>query len=186
MYNPNKKELILKAIDIVNSDVIQGATSFIIKRAANNNIELFLEFLENISEQAWDPETYDSAVKTYSKELIDISKEIFPPKSDYPFLKINEDKIKGGLSDKLTLKDIGKKFKVKLEDLEKELKMGIEVETEHTKDKNKAKEIAMDHLTEFPDYYTRIKKMEKSADKKWGSIKEFIKTNLRESLKNKA
>jgi hypothetical protein len=64
--------------------------------------------------------------------------------------------------------------------------MGIEVESEHTKDKTKAKEIAMDHLTEFPDYYTRIKKMEKSADKKWGSIKEFIKTSLKENLKNKA
>jgi hypothetical protein len=28
-----------------------------------------------------------------------------------------------------------------------------------------AKEIAMDHLAEFPDYYTRLDKMEKEAEK---------------------
>ena len=45
-----------------------------------------------------------------------------------------------------------------------ELLMGIEVEQEHTRDKMTALEISMDHLEEFPDYYTRLNKMEKEAE----------------------
>lgn len=41
-----------------------------------------------------------------------------------------------------------------------ELRMGIEVEYEHTTDEETAKRIALDHLAELPDYYTRLKKME--------------------------
>lgn len=44
-----------------------------------------------------------------------------------------------------------------------QLAMGIKVEMEHTKDKTVAKQIAMDHLTEIPDYYTRLEKMEDEA-----------------------
>lgn len=47
----------------------------------------------------------------------------------------------------------------------KQLKMGIKVEMEHTDDKNVATKIALDHLKEFPDYYTRLINMEKSAKK---------------------
>lgn len=42
----------------------------------------------------------------------------------------------------------------------KQLKMGIEVEYEHTDDPKIAKAIAKDHLAECSDYYTRLKKME--------------------------
>lgn len=56
----------------------------------------------------------------------------------------------------------------------RQLKMGIKVEKEHAKTvanikkgtKNPFKQIAMDHLKEIPDYYTRLSKMEKSAKKK--------------------
>ena len=51
----------------------------------------------------------------------------------------------------------------------KELKMGIKVEYEHTTDSEVAKRIALDHLAEIPDYYTRLAKMEaegKAAKKK--------------------
>ncbi len=41
-----------------------------------------------------------------------------------------------------------------------ELKMGIEVEKEHTPDEDVAKRISLDHLSELSDYYTRLKKME--------------------------
>jgi len=47
-----------------------------------------------------------------------------------------------------------------------ELKMGIEVEKEHVPNLEIAKEIAKDHLAEIPDYYTRLKKMEKQAENK--------------------
>ena len=49
---------------------------------------------------------------------------------------------------------------------QKELEMGIEVEKEHTTDKEIAKRIALDHLAEISDYYTRLKKMEEEGKKK--------------------
>jgi hypothetical protein len=45
----------------------------------------------------------------------------------------------------------------------KELEMGIKVELEHTDSKEEAKTIALDHLAEFSDYYTRLLKMEEEA-----------------------
>lgn len=42
----------------------------------------------------------------------------------------------------------------------KELEMGIKVELEHTNCPLIAERIAMDHLAEISDYYTRLKKME--------------------------
>lgn len=41
---------------------------------------------------------------------------------------------------------------------------GIEVEMEHTDDPRVALEIAMDHLEELPDYYTRLDTMEKEGE----------------------
>ena len=55
----------------------------------------------------------------------------------------------------------------------KQIAMGMKVEKEHTPDPKKRKEIAMDHLTEFPKYYTALDKMEKSMKKK-----AFIKTAI--------
>ena len=45
----------------------------------------------------------------------------------------------------------------------KELVMGIEVEKEHLPYPSIAEKIAKDHLAEIPDYYTRLKKMEKEG-----------------------
>ena len=44
-----------------------------------------------------------------------------------------------------------------------QLEMGIKIEMEHTDDPSVAKIIALDHLSEIPDYYTRLKKMEEDA-----------------------
>jgi hypothetical protein len=104
---------------------------------------------------------------------------------------MKEDKIKGGKADNKSVKDIAKKFGVTVAKINKELKMGIEVEYEHTNSENMAKEIAMDHLMEIPDYYTRLKKMEKEGESKWKkrekkideSIKDYISDLLRINLK---
>ena len=48
-----------------------------------------------------------------------------------------------------------------------QLKIGIKIEQEHTKNLDKARMIAKDHLDEIPDYYTRLVKMEEEAKKKW-------------------
>lgn len=81
---------------------------------------------------------------------------------------INEElnKIVGGKADNLTLSDIAKKHKVSLESLESQIKKGIKVEREHTNSDSLAREIAKDHLFEIPDYYDRLDKMEKGAEKK--------------------
>ena len=46
---------------------------------------------------------------------------------------------------------------------QEELKKGIQIEYEHTKSTFLAMRIAMDHLAEIPDYYTRLIKMENDA-----------------------
>lgn len=67
-----------------------------------------------------------------------------------------EDKIS-----KYLLKKVGKHNDIPDSEFDpKQLAMGIEVELEHTKDRKVAKNIAKDHLSELPDYYTRLKKME--------------------------
>ncbi len=47
----------------------------------------------------------------------------------------------------------------------KELQMGIKIELEHSECTQIAKKIALDHLSELSDYYTRLNKMEKEAEK---------------------
>ena len=85
-----------------------------------------------------------------------------------------ENKLKGGKADKRTLKDVAKKHtppkgdfytrmyyvNAKEEELKSQLKKGIKVEMEHTKDEDKAREIALDHLWEDPKYYQKLKKIE--------------------------
>lgn len=80
---------------------------------------------------------------------------------------INEqlDLISGGKSDDMSVEVIAHKHKVSVKQIKDQIKKGIEVELEHTDDKNIAREIAKDHLFEFPDYYDRLIKMEKKAEK---------------------
>ena len=76
-----------------------------------------------------------------------------------------EEKLEGGLADKKTVEDIAKKHKLDVEVIKKHLNDGIKVEMEHTNLKTKAKEIAMDHIFEDPNYYTKLKKMETKESK---------------------
>ena len=55
---------------------------------------------------------------------------------------------------------IAKKHGVTVSQIKKQLQKGIKVEFEHTTNEAKAKEIALDHLLEFPDYYDRLEKAE--------------------------
>jgi hypothetical protein len=87
---------------------------------------------------------------------------------------VREEVLKGGKADKKTLLDLAKKHayddstdsttKERINKVHKELKSqltkGIKVELEHTNNKSKAEEIAMDHLSEDPKYYDKLKKVE--------------------------
>ena len=46
-----------------------------------------------------------------------------------------------------------------------QLRAGVKVEKEHTDDPKIAKQIAKAHLSESPDYYKYLKKMEKCMEK---------------------
>lgn len=99
-----------------------------------------------------------------------------------------KNKIKGGKADKLSLQQIADKFDVSLEKIKTQVEKGIGVEMEHTTDKEKATEIATDHISEFPDYYDRLEKMEKKAAKEFKpsntteNTKTLIKRLIRENL----
>lgn len=88
--------------------------------------------------------------------------------------KLNEEKIEGGKGDRKTLQDIADLHGVELSEIEKEFEVGVKVEMEHG-NKEKAEEIAKDHLTKNPKYYSQPMK------KDWGKI-EISKENIQKSL----
>jgi len=68
-----------------------------------------------------------------------------------------KDMIPGGKSDNMTLSQIAKKHGVSLSDIQKEFEMGMKVESEHSDNIEKKKEVTMDHLFDNPKYYTKLK-----------------------------
>ena len=57
-------------------------------------------------------------------------------------------------SDGMSEEDLAEKHDVDVKDIKKEINVGIKIEMEHTDSKKVAKEIAMDHISEYADYYT--------------------------------
>jgi len=91
-----------------------------------------------------------------TEQHLDVGESVFPTYVGMQQRQIHEatEHLKGGRGD-------GK------QDVEfdpKELAMGVAIEREHTNNTLTAKEIAKDHLSEIPDYYTRLKNMEAQAD----------------------
>ena len=98
----------------------------------------------------------------------------YKPTTNVPTVRESKEVLKGGKADKKTLLDLAKKHayddstdsttKERINKVHKELKnqltKGIKVELEHTNNKSKAEEIAMDHLSEDPKYYDKLKKVE--------------------------
>lgn len=56
---------------------------------------------------------------------------------------------------------IARKHNVPLEQITAALQQGIEIEKEHTNKIAVARKIALAHLDELPDYYEKLKKVEK-------------------------
>lgn len=109
------------------------------------------------------------------KESIDCDNPKGFSQKSYCKSKLKESEIiPGGLSSGKTLKDLAKMHshsdgdEVKSEvtkmysHLKDQLKKGTKIEMEHTNQVNKAREIAMDHLYEDPNYYTKLEKIEAS------------------------
>jgi len=75
-----------------------------------------------------------------------------------------------------TVQQIAKKHRLSVSFIQKQLDMGEKIEHEHTKNHELAREIALQHLDEIPDYYTRLKKMEADAKKHHKKFKD-VKIN---------
>ena len=69
--------------------------------------------------------------------------------------------------------NLGKKYNVK------QLKIGEQVELEHTCSRSKARRIAKDHLSEHENYYKELQKMEKALDK--GKRNTRVKFNVKKA-----
>ena len=78
-----------------------------------------------------------------------------------------------------TPEQIAKKHRLEVSFIEKQLKIGEPIEHEHTKDHKLAMEIALQHLDEIPDYYTRLLKMEKDAKKEHRKKFKDVNEDLR-------
>jgi hypothetical protein len=87
-------------------------------------------------------------------------------KSTSPFNEMHE------VKSHKSVEQIAKKHRLEVSFIKKQLEMGIPIEHEHTRDKDLATDIALQHLDEIPDYYTRLKKMESDAKKEHKKFKD--------------
>jgi len=118
------------------------------------------------------PSLYQRARGLLGKPRTDITEEGHPTKPQLPAARVvrqlgsgakkvekagrrKGDVIPGGLADKKAPSDFDPK----------KLAAGIKVEMEHTSSRTIAREIAMDHLTEDPRYYEKLKTIEKDCSK---------------------
>ena len=79
-----------------------------------------------------------------------------------------------------TVEQIAKKHRLDVSFIQKQLDMGEPIEHEHTKDHELAMDIALQHLDEITDYYTRLKKMEADAKKHHKKFKDIKEEGLRD------
>jgi len=71
-------------------------------------------------------------------------------------IELFEEHIPGGRASGMTIDQLAASHGVGVDDIHKQLFIGIEVELEHTTDRDQAQEIAMDHLAEDPHYYSKL------------------------------
>jgi HEPN domain-containing protein len=73
---------------------------------------------------------------------------------------------KGPVKSYKSPEELAKKHKVSLEKIMQQVRIGTKIEGEHTTNKGSARITALQHVDEFPDYYTRLKKVEKIKESK--------------------
>jgi Protein of unknown function (DUF5661) len=100
--------------------------------------------LNPMSAQSRQPEKIEEKFEHYRRAIQD---------SFQVDIKGFKDNLTGGVADgkTITAYDLG------------ELLEGIKFESEHTRDRLVALELAMDHLERIPNYYSRLRKMEREA-----------------------
>ena len=61
----------------------------------------------------------------------------------------------------MTPEELAKKHKVEVSHIKNQLEMGRKVEMEHSSHPSVAERIALAHIEEDPNYYTKLRKIEK-------------------------
>jgi len=100
-------------------------------------------------------------------------------------LAINEEKIPGGLGSRMSIPQIAKKHGVSVAKINQQIDKGTKVEMEHTNDRSLAREIAIDHVVELPDYYDRLAKIEEELTEDCGCNEVFESVTIREEGEKK-
>jgi hypothetical protein len=80
----------------------------------------------------------------------------------------------------LSVDQLAKRHKVTVQQIKAQLKKGIQVELEHTYDKKIAMQIALDHLKEDPNYYTKLNKA--NLEESTGIPKTVYHVTLKKNL----
>lgn len=105
------------------------------------------------------------------KKGIRLPKKRLYSKLGEPLSKLEKLVTGGHLAKGMSLKKIAKMHGVTLLELNRQVKMGLDAESEHTSNVSEQLKIVKDHLYENPNYYTLLKK---AGLKKGGEIKESL------------
>ena len=81
--------------------------------------------------------------------------------------KETKDIVPGGLAKGMSIEDLAKKHNLSVKQTSDLLKVGTQVELEHTTSLEAAREIAMDHIYEDPYYYEKLAKIEEKSLRSW-------------------
>lgn len=92
--------------------------------------------------------------------------------------------IDGGLAHNMNPQDIADQHQVDISVILNQLEKGIQVEYEHTYNTEIAKEIAMDHLVEYPYYYDELEQMEKKFEYIRGNTMKRYERKFKEEDKD--
>ena len=90
-----------------------------------------------------------------------------------PMKKLKQEEIEIP-KDAPSIETVAKKHGVSVDEIKKQLKIGMSVEAEHGKNKGSEREIAMDHLNEKPDYYKKLKKYVEQTEQ----VNEMLKPKM--------
>lgn len=149
------KYVYFKQLDVkYNTESESRSKKDILKEEFDNNQAMFIKDKMadggEMSNQIALPDTYASY-----ESLKPILKN-----QGYELNKINMDIPVGKLAKGMSLSEVAAIHNLTADDLKSELLIGIETEMEHTDTPEYARAIALDHLFENPNYYTKLKQME--------------------------
>jgi len=135
------------------------------------------EFFEEIEKEESKEATGSGSSGGYSAPLFGEVKKnnLFQPGTESKLTKpkggpVTEDNIPGGLTDGMTLEDLADYHNTSIDVLIDKVSDGVNTEMEHTSDMSIALEIAMDHIYEDLDYYSKLEKIEATEATTFASV----------------